>query len=110
MKEQVTGRRIRIYVGESDQWRGKALYVAIVQEARRRGMAGATVARGIMGFGASAAIHEPHLFQLSNDLPVVVEIIDGTEKIQSFLPYLDEMVREGLVTISEVEVLRYRKG
>src|SRR5579859_986837 len=107
MKEQTPGRRVRIYIGESDQWHGKALYVAIVQEARKRGLAGATVARGIMGYGANSAIHEPHLFRFSTDLPVVIEIIDTAEKIDAFLPTLDEMVQEGLVTTSEVELVRY---
>ena len=69
MRSQAAGRRVRIYIGESDQWRGKTLYVAIVQEARKRGLAGATVARGIMGYGAGSVIHEPHIFRLSNDLP-----------------------------------------
>lgn len=109
MKRETQGRRVRVYVAESDQWHGRTLYVAIVQEARKRGLAGATVARGVMGYGASAAIHEPHLFQLSNDLPVVIEIIDSEEKIAAFLPYLDEMVQEGLITTSAVEILRYDK-
>jgi PII-like signaling protein len=107
MKRETQGRRVRIYVAESDQWHGRTLYAAIVQEARKRGLA--TVARGVMGYGASAAIHEPHLFQLSNDLPVVIEIIDSEEKIAAFLPYLDDMVQEGLVTTSAVEILRYDK-
>lgn len=110
MKHQERGRRVRIYIGESDQWHGKPLYAAIVQEARKRGLAGATVARGIMGYGARSAIHEPHLFRLSRDLPVVVEIIDATEKIDAFLPWLDEVVQEGLITASEVEIVRYSKG
>lgn len=109
MKRETQGRRVRIYVGESDQWHGRALYAAIVQEARKRGMAGATVARGVMGYGAGTAIHEAHVFQLSNDLPVVIEIIDSEEKIASFLPTLDGMVQEGLVTTSAVEILRYDK-
>jgi uncharacterized protein len=108
MKIQEPGRRVRIYIGESDQCRGKTLYVAIVQEARKRGLAGATVARGIMGYGAASVIHEPHLFRLSSDLPVVIEIVDTPEKIDAFLPVLDEMVQEGMITTSEVEIITYR--
>ncbi|MCL4543897.1 MAG: DUF190 domain-containing protein [Chloroflexi bacterium] len=110
MKHQERGRCIRIYVSESDQWHGKVLYVAIVQEARKHGMAGATVARGVMGYAGTGALHEPHLFRLSTELPVVIEIIDSEEKIQDFLPCLDGIVKEGLVTLSEVEVVRYSKG
>lgn len=110
MRQQGPGRRIRIYVGESDQWHGRTLYSAIVQEARKRGMAGATVARGVMGFAGAGEVHEPHLFRLSAELPVVIEIVDAAEKIQAFLPCLDEMVEEGMVTISDVEIVRYSKG
>src|SRR5919201_2114373 len=108
MKRQETARRIRIYIDANDQWHGKPLYAAIVQEARKQGMAGATVARGIMGYGAHSAIHEPHFFSLSHDLPVVVEIVDTDEKVQQFLPRLDEMVREGMITTSAVEIIAYR--
>jgi uncharacterized protein len=109
MKRETQGRRVRIYVAESDQWHGRTLYAAIVQEARKHGLAGATVARGVMGYGAGAAIHEPRLFPLAHDLPVVIELIDAEEKIAAFLPYLDGMVQEGLVTTSAVEILRYDK-
>ncbi len=108
MKQQGPGRRVRIYIGESDQWRGRPLYAAIVQEARKQGLAGATVARGVMGFGAHSAIHEPHLFKLSSDLPVVIEIVDTDEKVRAFLPRLDEMVQEGMITTSEVEIISYK--
>jgi PII-like signaling protein len=110
MKLHGPGRRVRIYIGASDKWHGKPLYAAIVQEARKRGLAGATVARGIMGYGAHNAIHEPHLFSLSNDLPVVIEIVDSDEKVQAFFPRLDEMVKEGMITTSEVEIIEYSKG
>lgn len=110
MKQEERGRRVRIYIGESDQWQGKTLYAAIVQEARKRGLAGATVARGIMGYGAASVIHEPHLFRLSRDCPVVVEVVDSDDKIRAFLPCLDDMVREGMITTSEVEIVRYSKG
>jgi PII-like signaling protein len=108
MKEQGPGLQVRIYIGESDQWQGRPLYTAIVQEARKRGLAGATVARGIMGYGAGSVIHEPHLFRLSNDLPVVVEVVDTDEKIRRFLPRLDEMVGEGMITTSAVEIIAYK--
>ena len=108
MKRQSPGRRVRIYIGESDQWHGRPLYTAIVQEARKRGLAGATVAKGIMGYGARSAIHEPHLFRLSSDLPIVIEIVDTDEKIEAFLPCLDEMVSEGMITTSEVEIIAYK--
>lgn len=110
MKLEGAGRRVRIYIGSSDQWHGKPLYAAIVQEARKQGIAGATVARGIMGYGAHSAIHEAHLFRLSSDLPVVIEIVDSDEKVRAFLPRLDEMVREGMITTSEVEIIKYSKG
>ena len=110
MRLQGPGRRVRIYIGTNDQWHGKPLYAAIVQEARTRGLAGATVARGIMGYGAHSAIHEPHLFRLSGDLPVVIEIVDSDEKVRAFLPCLDEMVQEGMITTSEVEIIKYSKG
>lgn len=110
MRLQGPGRRVRIYIGTSDQWHSKPLYAAIVQEARTRGLAGATVARGIMGYGAHSTIHEPHLFWLSSDLPVVIEIVDSDEKVRAFLPCLDEMVQEGMITTSEVEIIKYSKG
>jgi len=109
MKLQGSGRQVRIYIGESDQWRGKTLYVSIVQEARKRGLAGATVARGVMGYGAGSVIHEPHIFRLSNDMPVVIEIVDTDEKIRAFLPLLDDMVQDGTITTADVEVIAYKQ-
>src|SRR5919198_6079224 len=108
MKRQEPARRIRIYIDANDQWHGRPLYAAIVQQARKRGMAGATVTRGIMGYGAHSAIHEPHLWSLSHDLPVVVEIVDSDEKVRQFLPCLDEMVQEGMITTAAVEIIAYR--
>ena len=110
MKLEGRGLRLRIYIGESDVCEGKNLYVAIVQAARKRGLAGATVARGIMGFGAHSAIHKPRLLSLSQDAPIVIEIVDSEEKIRTFLPLLDEMVSEGMITTSEVEIVTYRAG
>jgi PII-like signaling protein len=109
IKSHGHGRRLRIYIDANDQWRGGPLYAAIVQEARKHGMAGATVARGIMGYGVHRAIHEAHVLQLSNNLPVVIEIVDTEEKVQSFLPCLDTMIQEGLITLSNVEVITYCK-
>lgn len=110
MKHIAVGQRVRIYISEGDQWRGKVLYAAIVQEARKRGLAGATVARGVMGYGAHSAVHEAHHFEPHALLPVVVEIVDTAEKIAAFLPCLDEMVQEGMITTSEVGIVRYSKG
>ncbi|KGQ21185.1 DUF190 domain-containing protein [Thermus filiformis] len=112
MKLSGEAKLLRIFIGESDKWRGRPLYEAIVLEAKARGLAGATVFKGFMGFGAHSRVHTAKILQLSEDLPVMVEIVDTEEKIQAFLPVLDEMVREGLVTLEKVEVIRYqaRKG
>jgi len=99
-------KMIRIHFGEDDRWNGKPLHEAIVEEARRQDLAGATVYRGIEGYGASSRIHRKHLLT-SSDLPVVVCIIDEEAKIQQFLPVLERMVYEGLIAISDVEVIRY---
>jgi PII-like signaling protein len=106
-RSQGAGQRLRIYLSANDQWHGKPLYAAIVQEARKHGMAGATVARGIMGYGAHGAIHEPQVVHFTNELPVVIEIVDTAERIQGFVPYLDNMVQEGLVTLADIEVIAY---
>ncbi len=108
MKQESQGILVRIFIGESDRHNGLALYEAIVQEARRRNMAGATVLRGIMGFGASSRLHTAKILRLSEDLPVVVEIVDTEERIEEFMPFLDEVVREGLITMEKVQVIRYR--
>ena len=99
---------LRIFIGESDRHNGKPLYEAIVQEARHRGMAGATVLRGLMGFGAHSRLHTAKILRLSEDLPLVVEIVDTPEKIADLLPKLDEMIDEGLVTLERVRVITYR--
>jgi uncharacterized protein len=98
---------IRIHIGEDDRWQGRALYEAIVDEARRQDLAGATVYRGIEGYGASTRIHRPHLFGRSSDLPIVVSIVDEPARIQAFLPALEAMVGDGLIAVSDVEVIRY---
>jgi hypothetical protein len=101
---------LRIHIGESDRWKGKPLYESIVYKARELHMAGATVLRGSMGFGAASRIHTAKVLRLSEDLPVIVEIIERREKIDELLPYLDEMVADGLVTLEKVQVLHYHAG
>src|SRR5438105_252618 len=108
MKLSETGQLLRIFIGESDTWHGEPLYRAIVLKARELGLAGATVLRGPMGFGANSRLHTTKLLELSTDLPIVIEIVDAANKIQSLLPFLDEAVGEGLITIEGVRVLRYR--
>src|SRR5262250_2794128 len=98
---------LRIFIGESDRWQHKPLYEAIVLKAREMHLAGATVLRGPMGFGRSSRLHTAKILRLSEDLPVVVEIIDSEENITAFLPRLEEMVKGGLVSIEEVRILRY---
>lgn len=104
-----TGRAVRlsIFVGESDQWHHKPLYAEIVHRAHAAGLAGATVIRGIEGFGANSRIHTPHLFRLSEDLPLLVVLVDAADKIAEFLPRLDELEISGMVFRDEVEVIRY---
>lgn len=102
------GKLVRVFVGEADKWQGRPLYEAIVEEARRRGLAGATAWKGFMGFGAHSRLHTAKILRLSEDLPVVVEIVDTAEKIEAFLPTLQEMVQEGLVTLERAEVILYR--
>jgi PII-like signaling protein len=101
------GQLLRIFIGESDRWHHQPLYEAIVFKAREAGLAGATVLRGAMGFGASSRLHTAKILRLSMDLPVVIEIVDAPEKIAAFLPSLDQMVTEGLVTLEDVRVLKY---
>ena len=99
---------LRIFIGENDRWQHKPLYEAIVLKAREAHLAGATVLRGAMGFGKSSRLHTAKILRLSMDLPVVIEIVDSEEKIQSFLPALNEMVGGGLVTLEKVKVIEYR--
>lgn len=99
---------LRIFVGESDRYQGRPLYEAIVLKAREAGLAGASVFRGIMGFGGHSRIHAARVLRLSEDLPVMIEIVDLPEKIEAFLPTLDAMITEGLVTLERVEVVWYR--
>ena len=102
------GKLVRIFIGESDTWHGKPLYQAIVQRVREEGLAGATVTRGIEGYGASSHLHTSRILRLSEDLPLVIEIVDTEERIEALLPILDEMVGDGLVTIESVLIVTYR--
>ncbi|MGW7528666.1 DUF190 domain-containing protein [Streptomyces sp. NPDC054783] len=105
----LTGRALRltVYIGEDDTWHHKPLYSEIVHRAHAAGLAGASVFRGIEGFGASSRIHTSRLLSLSEDLPVAVVVVDTEERVRAFLPQLDELVDEGLVTLEECEVVRY---
>lgn len=103
-----TGVLLRIFIGESDHWHGKPLYEAIVMKAREDHLAGATVLRGPMGFGKNSRLHTTKILRLSEDLPIVIEIVDSKEKIDAFLPHIDEMVTDGLVTLEKVRVIKYR--
>jgi len=108
MKIPEDGYLLRIFVGESDKHGHVPLYEAIVLRAREAGLAGATVLRGVMGFGRHSIMHTAKILRLSEDLPLIVEIVDSLEKIEGFLPMLDTMVREGLVTLEQVRVIHYR--
>ena len=99
--------RLTIFVGEDDAWHRKPLYTEIVHRAHAAGLAGASVVRGIEGYGASSRIHTSRILSLSEDLPLVIVIVDAEQKIRAFLPQLDELVSEGLVILDEVEVIRY---
>ena len=101
---------LRLFVGEKDRLEHRPLYEAIVLRAREHGLAGATVLRGLLGFGASSTLHTAKILRLSDDLPIVIEIVDAEHQIDSFLPVLDEMMPSGLVTIEKVRVLRYSKS
>lgn len=108
MKLEGEGTLLRIFIGELDKWHHQPLYEAIVLKARERGLAGATVLRGPMGFGAHSRLHTAKILRLSEDLPVIIEIVDKEEKIHAFLPELDAMVGDGLVTLEKVRVIAYR--
>ncbi len=99
---------LRIFIGENDKHDGRPLYQAIVEEARKRGMAGATVIRGVLGFGANSRIHTAKILRLSEGLPMVIEIVDKHERVEEFLPDLDKMIEEGLVTLEKVRIITYR--
>ena len=110
MEAETEAVLLRIFIGESDHWHGKPLHLAIVEEARRQGLAGATVLRGIEGFGAKSVIHTTRLLEMSTDLPIVIEIVDEHDKLMAFLETAKEMVQEGLATLERVRVIFYRHG
>jgi uncharacterized protein len=110
MKLPEEAELLRIFIGESDKHDGKPLHEAIVEEARRQCLGGATVFRGVMGYGAHSRVHTSKVLRLSEDLPIIIEIVDSPEKIEDFLPALDEMMNEGLVTVERAKVLVYRPG
>jgi PII-like signaling protein len=101
---------VRIFIGESDRWHGRPLASALVERLRKDGFAGATVLRGLAGFGARSIVHTSHLLELSQDLPLVVEVVDTQEHVERLVPILDEMVADGLVTLEKVRVLKYSAG
>lgn len=110
MKLPSEGKLLRIFIGEADKWQGQPLYEAIVHLAKKEGLAGATAIKGFLGFGCKSHLHTTKLLRLSEDLPVIIEIVDAEEKINKFLPLLDPMVKEGLITLEKAQVILYRAG
>jgi hypothetical protein len=108
MKIPEQGKLLRIFIGEADKWQGRPLYEALVAAARDQGLAGATVVKGAMGYGCKSHMHTAKFLRVSEDLPIIIEIVDEEEKIKAFLPTLDSMVREGLITLEKVQVILYR--
>jgi len=108
MKLPEEGTLLRIFIGESDKYKGKSLYEQIVIKARELHLAGATVLRGLMGFGADSRMHSAKILRLSEDLPVVIELVDTEENLNKLMPFLDETVQEGLITLEKVKVIKYR--
>ena len=108
MKIPEEGTLLRIFIGEADKWQGQPLYSVIVEAARKRGMAGATATKGMLGFGHKSRMHAANILRLSEDLPVIIELVDSAEKINAFLPELDGMITDGLVTMEPVRVVLYR--
>jgi len=108
MKLPAEGKLLRIFIGEQDRWGSQPLYEAIVHLAKKEGLAGATAIKGFLGFGCKSRMHTAKILRLSEDLPIVIEIVDSEEKINAFLPRLDEMVKEGLITLEKAQVILYR--
>lgn len=108
MKLPEEGILLRIFIGETDKYEGKPLYEQIVLKAKELHLAGATVLRGLMGFGADSHMHSAKILRLSEDLPIVIELVDTEENLNKLLPFLDEVVKEGLVTMEKVRVIKYR--
>lgn len=107
MKLPDEGVLLRIFIGETDRYKGKNLYEAIVLKARELNIAGATVLRGIMGYGATSRLHTSKILRLSDDLPIIIEIVDKQERIDQLIPFLDESVDEGLITMEKVRIIKY---
>ena len=110
MKTAGTAKLLRIFVGERDRSFGQPLYTAIVEKLRQAGLAGATVFKGIEGYGKHAAIHSARVFDLADDMPILIEVVDAEERIRAFLPALDTMIEEGFVTLESVEFIEYRRA
>jgi PII-like signaling protein len=113
MKIEGEGQMLRVFIDESDLWEGKPLYAAIIHRARSEGLGGATALRGMMGFGANSLIHSAATsggMHIPEDMPIVVEIVDKAEKIKAFMPVIDKMVKEGLITLEKVNVIAYRSS
>jgi len=108
MKLPEEGALLRVFIGETDSYNGKPLYEQIVLKARELNLAGATVVRGVMGFGADSRMHTAKILRLSEDLPIIIEIVDTEENLQKLQPFLDETVEEGLITLEKVKVIKYR--
>ncbi len=108
MKIPADAELLRIFIGENDKYHGRPLYEAIVDRAREKGLAGATVLRGLLGFGAHHRMHSHKILRISEDLPIVIEIVDMPERIAQLIPILDEMIEEGYVTLEKVRVIAYR--
>lgn len=108
--ERFEGERtlMRVHIGESDKWHGKALYEALVELFRREGLSGATVLRGVAGYGSTSRYHTDKILRLSQDLPIVVEVVEDSERVERILPKLDEMIGGGLITLERVRVILYR--
>lgn len=109
MKEQFSARMLRVHIGEADRWQGKPLHEAIVAKCMELGLAGATVYKGIEGFGASTRLHHASHFTFSSDAPIQLTVIDREEQFEKLIPHLDAMVEEGLIAMSRVEVIRYAR-
>jgi PII-like signaling protein len=101
---------VRVFIGESDQWHHRSLSLALVERLRKEGHSGATVLRGVAGFGARSVLHTAQILRLSEDLPVLIEVVEANERVEALLAILDEMVPEGLVTLEKVRVVKYSPG
>jgi hypothetical protein len=108
MKIPADGKLLRIFIGEADKYNGKPLYEEIILLAKKSKLAGATAIKGFMGFGCKSHLHTANLLRLSEDLPIIIEIVDSEEKINQFIPQLDAMVKEGLITLEKAHVIMYR--